>query len=81
MEDPTENIRRKRTAEISADADIRSALEARHGQVWSTDDLRRDFTVVGFLAPVVVVRNKATDELGTLEFQHSPRLYFNWVKD
>jgi hypothetical protein len=78
VNDPTEQIRRERLAEINAEPGSREALEAEYGQVWDTDELRRDFEVVGFAAPLVVVRRTADGVKGSLEFQHSPRLYFNW---
>jgi hypothetical protein len=78
MNDPTETIRRERLAEINAEPGSREALEADYGQVWNTDELRRDFEVIGFMAPLVVVRRKADGQKGSLEFQHNPRLYFNW---
>ena len=81
MSDPTEAIRRERLAEINAQPNSREALEAEHGQVWDTDQLRQDFEVVGFLAPLVVVRRKADGAKGSLEFQHSPRLYWGFVED
>lgn len=68
-------------AELSAEADERAILEARHGRVWSTKELGTDFEVIGFMAPLVVVKNRTTGEKGSLEFQASPRYYFNWVKD
>jgi hypothetical protein len=76
--DPTVPARRKRLAEINAEPGSREALEAAHGQVWDTGELARDFEVVGFLAPLVVVRRKADGVKGSREFQHYPRLYFNW---
>ena len=81
MSDPTEAIRRERLAEINAQPNSREALEAEHGQVWDTDQLRQDFEVVGFLAPLVVVRRKADGAKGSLEFQHSPRLYWGFLQD
>lgn len=78
MSDPTEDIRRRRLAEINAVPGSREALEAEHGQVWSTDELRLDFEVIGFAAPLVVVRRKSDGVKGSLEFQHHPRFYFNW---
>jgi hypothetical protein len=78
LNDPTEAIRRERLAEINAVPGSREALEAEHGQVWTTSELGRDFEVLGFMAPLVVVRRKADGVKGSLEFQHSPRLYFNW---
>jgi len=81
MIDETENYRRARFAELNAQADIRAELEKRYGKVWSTEELRADYEVIGFGAPYVVVRRKATGQTGSMEFQHSPRLYFNWQED
>jgi hypothetical protein len=78
MPDPTEAIRRQRLVEINAEPGSREALEAQHGAVWTTEELRRDFDVLGFAAPLVVVRRKSDGVRGSLEFQHSPRLFFNW---
>ena len=78
MHDPTEAIRRERLAEINAEPGSRQALEAKYGQVWDTQELSRDFDVEGFMAPLVVVRRKADGRLGSLEFQHQPRFYFNF---
>jgi len=81
MNDPTEAIRRKLVAEINAEPGSREALESQNGHVWSTDELTRDFDVLGFLAPFVMVRRKSDGVKGSLEFQHSPRFYFNFAKD
>ena len=78
MSDPTESIRRERVAEINAEPGSREALETEYGQIWSTDELSRDFEVLGFMAPLVVVRRKSDGRKGSLEFQHSPRFYFNF---
>jgi hypothetical protein len=78
MSDPTEAVRRERLVEINAEPGSREALEAQYGQVWSTDELARDFTVMGFMAPLVVVCRKSDACKGSLEFQHSPRFYFNF---
>lgn len=86
MQDPTESIRRARIAELNQDPtqDEKSALAAlqeRYGRVWTRDELREEFEVTGFMAPLVVVRRKADGKVGSLEFTHSPRFYFNWVED
>jgi hypothetical protein len=81
MSDPTEAARRERLAEINAEPGSREALEAEHGQVWDTQQLRQDFDVIGFLAPLVVVRRRADRVKGSMEFQHMPRLYFNFVPE
>ena len=81
MDDITEAARRERLAEINSEPGSREALEAEHGQVWTTQELARDFAVLGFLAPFVVVRRKADGVKGSLEFQHSPRYYFGFSPD
>lgn len=53
----------------------------RYGEVWDSEELRRDFEVLGFAAPYVVVRRRSDGVVGTLMFRHSPRLYFAWVPD
>jgi hypothetical protein len=78
MPDETEPFRRQRLAEINAQPGSRAALEAQHGQVWNTEQLGGDFEVIGFMAPLVVVRRKTDGKKGSLEFQHSPRLYFGF---
>jgi hypothetical protein len=81
MNDPTESARRERLAEINTEPGNREALEAQYGRVWDTQQLAQDFQVIGFLAPLVVVRRKADGVKGSLEFQHRPRFYFNFVPD
>jgi hypothetical protein len=81
MYDETETIRRNRLAEINTADTDRAALEAKYGQVWNTEELARDFIVTGFMAPLVVARRKSDNQVGSLEFSHNPRFYFNWVPD
>ena len=79
MPDPTEALRRERLAEINAAPGSRQALEAQYGQVWDTSQLAEDFTVIGFMAPLVVVERKADGVKGSLEFQARPRFYFSFA--
>lgn len=51
------------------------------GETWTTEELQRDFTVEGFAAPFVVVRRKSDGVRGSLEFSHSPRLYWGFTPD
>jgi hypothetical protein len=81
MDDQTEAARRERLAEINAEPGSREALEGQYGRVWDMQQLRQDFEVIGFLAPLVVVRRRADGVKGSLEFQHSPRLYWGFVED
>lgn len=78
MTDPTESIRRQMLGEINAAPGSREYLEAKHGQVWDTDQLREDFEVIGFAAPLVVVRRRSDGVKGSLMFQGSPRFYFGF---
>ena len=78
MTDQPEAIRRQRMAEINLVAGSREALEAAHDQVWDTGEMSDDFEAIGFMAPLIVVRRRADGAKGSLEFQHSPRFYFNW---
>ncbi len=75
---PTETIRRERIVEINTEPGSRAALEAQYGQVWTTDELADQFEAIGFMAPFVVVRRRSDGVKGSLEFQHSPRFYFNF---
>jgi hypothetical protein len=75
-------IRMAQTAEINnAPEDTREALEAKYGQVWDTEQLGQEFNVTGFAAPYVVVRRKSDGQVGSLQFKHNPRFYFNFIAD
>ena len=78
--DPTEAYRRRRLAEVNVGAG-RQELERRHGRVWDLRELAAEFVLVGFMAPYVVARRKADGVVGSLEFQHHLRFYFNWEED
>ena len=56
-------------------------LTADQGERWTTAELTRDFEVIGYAAPFVVVRRRSDGQVGTLEFTHSPRTYFGFVPD
>ena len=81
MTDQTEAIRRQQTAQINAVEGSREYLEARHGQVWDTNELQEEFEVIGFLSPYVGVRRRADGAKGSVMFQHSPRFYFGFQPD
>lgn len=78
MSDPTEATRRQMVQEINAEPGTREYLEQQHGQVWDTTELQQDFSVLGFMAPFVVVARKSDGVKGSLVFQHSPRLYHSF---
>ena len=81
--DPTENLRRSMVEEINNNPSPKSALESDYGKgnVWTTDELTERFEVTGFMAPFAIVKEKATGKKGTVMFQHSPRIYFNFEAD
>ena len=76
MSDPTETIRRELVAEINAEPGSREALEALLQEVWNTEELSRDFEVLGFGGPVIAVLRKFDGVKGILYFQHRSRFYF-----
>ena len=87
--DETEDLRRALIAltNIAASTmtvpDFREQLEREYGpgNCWSTEELREQFTVEGFLAPFAVVVRKADGVKGCVTFSHSPRFYFDFVRD
>ncbi len=53
-------------------------LEGYTGPTWTTETLMREYEVLAFAAPFVVVRRKSDNKRGTVEFRHWPRTYFAW---
>ena len=47
--DTTENVRRLMVGALNAEPKGRAALAAEYGEVWNTEELGRDFEVIGFL--------------------------------
>ena len=84
--DKTESIRREMVQKINSQVESdspdveRARLEGIHGQVWNTAEVSKDFKIVGFMAPFVVANRKSDGKQGVLEFQHSPRFYFDFQK-
>jgi hypothetical protein len=54
----------------------KECLEARPGPVWDTGQQARAFEIVGFMAPIVVVRRRRDGQKGSLMFRHQPRFDF-----
>jgi hypothetical protein len=79
--DETETYRRQRMAELNQAAAARAVLEKQYGKVWNSDEIRAEFEVIGFMAPFMVVKVKSSGKKGSLEFQHDPRFYFNFIED
>ena len=51
------------------------------GETYDSARLIAAFTVEGFSAPYVFVTRKSDGQRGTLEFTHSPRIYFGFKAD
>lgn len=83
MQDPTvaDYIRKQMQVILNEDALPREELERRHGQVWDTDELKKDFVIIGFGAPFVIVSRKSDGTEGSLLFQHGPRFYWGFKED
>jgi hypothetical protein len=81
MNDRTETSRRSMLQQIHSTAGDRERLEATHGKVWDTQQLQADFEVMGFAAPLIVVRERSTGRMGSLFFQHQPRFYWGFSPD
>ena len=47
---------------------------------WTTNEMQEAFIVHGFSAPYIAVTRKIDKKRGTLEFGHSPRVYFNFIE-
>jgi len=85
MADETEGFRRVAVAAINSAVQSdepdpeRKRLEAEYGQVWDTEQLSKDFSVEGFMAPFCVVSRKSDGVKGSIMFQHRPRFYFSFT--
>jgi hypothetical protein len=55
-------------------------LETLHGETWTTAELQRDFVVEGFGGGVCVVCRRFDNVRGSLDFDHMPRIYYNFVE-
>jgi hypothetical protein len=81
MINSTETLRRALVERITSESTSRENLEARYGEVFDTEQLREAFDVIGFAAPLVMVRHKGSGQRGTLFLQHDPRFYFSFEAD
>jgi hypothetical protein len=65
----------------------REEIEVKIGKVWNTDELRKDFDVVGFSLGCCVVKDKQTGKRGSLDFDRfevegvgATRLYYGFIE-
>lgn len=81
MHDTSRGARRKPITRSASPPKPRDELEVEHGEgnVFDTRELARAFVVLGYETPLVVVRRKQDNALGTLRVQDAPRLYFDFT--
>ena len=60
---------------------LRTELEVKYQDVYDTKEMQEKYAVEGFQAPWVVVKRKSDGAVGSLQFTHMPRFYFNFKKD
>ena len=70
--DPTEDIR------IRLQGEINRGEYPIEGETFTTEQLREQFEVHGFLAPFVRVTRRADGVRGVLMFRAYPRIYFGF---
>lgn len=80
MADSTEAAR-KLLIDVGHPEAARKQAERKGEQTWTTEEMTRDFEVRGFMAPYVVVKRRSDGVVGSLEFTHSPRVYFHFEPD
>jgi hypothetical protein len=78
VEDETVELRRALVGLINAVPGNRSELEAEYGKVWERVEMEKEFEVIQFLAPFVLVKRRSDGAKGTLEFTHYPRFYYDF---
>jgi hypothetical protein len=75
MPDDSESLRRE-LLPLAPDF-LQMVIDA-GGRVWTTEELREEFDVLGFAAPLCIARRKSDGRKGALMFTHMPRYYFDW---
>ncbi len=80
MNDPTAAARKQMIDSAEPAADLLLNDQDGAGR-WTTEEMQRDFEVLSFAAPFVVVSRRSDGQLGSLEFTHSPRVYFGFQAD
>ena len=68
----------ERTEEFTRKEELEKAYGK--GNVWNTSELQQKFSVISFLAPYCTVIRKSDGKKGSVQFDHSPRFYYNFVE-
>jgi len=56
-------------------------LPGDNDEQWDAKQVQERFEVLSFAAPYVVVRRRSDGVKGTLQFNHDPRIYFNFISE
>ena len=72
-------MKQKQTSQADIPPTTREELAARHGQVWDTAELAREFVVTAIIDGSLVVRRKSDGSVGTLMYQDSLRYYYRLI--
>jgi hypothetical protein len=59
-------------------AGVRLLIWLQHGECYNSAEMAAAFEVVGFAAPMVVVRRRSDGVLGSLFFCNRPRFYYGF---
>lgn len=68
----------KRRSHVSTPSMSREELSARHGRVWDTSELAREFVVTAIIDTMLVVRRKEDGQVGHVSYQNQPRYYYGF---
>ena len=81
--DPTEAARRELVGRVNSSPRTIDEYRLEYGDsnVWDTRQLGETFVVLGFMAPFAVVRRRSDGVVGSVMFQHSPRVYWGFQPD
>lgn len=56
----------------------KETLEEIHGEIWTPEEFGHEFEIIGLFVSPMIVRRILDGAKGTIEFQDSPRYYFNF---
>jgi hypothetical protein len=80
LAEAAERMRRTMLAEAAERGPLsREDLTTLHGTVYDTQELQEVFTVHNFLAPFISCTRKSDGVKGSMQFQHHPRFYFDFL--
>jgi hypothetical protein len=58
--------------------DVFQAIQEEGGECWTTEEVTKEFDILGFMAPFCTAVRMETGKKGVLAFVHRPRIYYGW---